>query len=123
MCVCVCVCLCVCTREVVCGLELVGDVTTLQDLQDQVFSLRLHLLLQGDLYLPHHLGLTWRHTRTHAHTHARTHAHAHAHTHTYTQTISFLFLGLGCIQLYTVTFGYLGYLLSKYKQFSNSIKN
>lgn len=43
-------------------LELVGDVATLKNLKDQLLTLRLHLLLQSDLYLPHYLGLTWIHT-------------------------------------------------------------
>lgn len=33
------------TRQVVGALELVGDVATLKDLQDQVLALCLHLLL------------------------------------------------------------------------------
>lgn len=61
MCVCVHVCLFLFfsfTRQVVGTLELVGDVTTLKDLQDQVLALRLHLLLQSDLDLAHDLRLT-----------------------------------------------------------------
>lgn len=46
------------TRQVVWTLELVGDVATLKNLEDQVLPLRLNLLLQSDLYLPHYLGLT-----------------------------------------------------------------
>lgn len=46
------------TRQMVWSLELVGDVPTLEDLQDQVLSLCLHLLLQGDLNLSHYLGFT-----------------------------------------------------------------
>lgn len=46
------------TRQVVWTLELVGDIATLKNLEDQVLTLRLHLLLQSDLYLPHYLGLT-----------------------------------------------------------------
>ena len=72
--VCVRVCVCVCvlfsiTRQVVGTLELVGDVATLKNLEDQLLTLRLHLLLQGDLYLPHYLGLTYIHTYTYTHTH------------------------------------------------------
>lgn len=46
------------TRQVVWSLELVGDVTTLKNLKDQVLTLSLHLLLQSDLYFPHYLGFT-----------------------------------------------------------------
>lgn len=63
----VCVCMFVSfffTRKVVGTLELVGDVTTLKDLQDQVLALRLHLLLQSDLDLAHDLRLTWMHNNT-----------------------------------------------------------
>lgn len=52
------------TRQVVWTLKLVGDVTALKNLKDKVLPLRLHLLLQSDLYLPHDLGLTWIHTYT-----------------------------------------------------------
>lgn len=46
------------TRQVVWTLELVGDVATLKNLKDQVLPLRLNLLLQSDLDLPHYLGLS-----------------------------------------------------------------
>ncbi len=61
------------TRQVVWGLELVGDVATLKNLKDQMLTLCLNLLLQSDLYLPHYLGLTYIHTQTHTHTHTHTH--------------------------------------------------
>lgn len=50
--------ICSVTRQVVWSLELVGDVTTLKNFKDQVLTLRLHFLLQGNLYLSHYLGLT-----------------------------------------------------------------
>lgn len=50
--------MCLVTREVVGRFKFVGDVSALKDLKHQVFSLCLHLLLQGDLYFPHHLSLT-----------------------------------------------------------------
>lgn len=46
------------TWQVIGALELVSDVPALKNLQDQLVPFCLHLLLQSNLDLSHHLGFT-----------------------------------------------------------------